>query len=310
MPRRLSFGPFELDVAAGELCRHGIRVRLQGQALEILLLLLKNPGEVVTREQLRDHIWSEGTFVDFEHGLNAAINKLRRALTDSADKPRYIETVPGRGYRFIGALDYGPSEPVSMVSAARPESKPRWWRNTHLWERLAWGLACVACFAVGLRFRSAPPRAPLWKINRITAETGLSDYPAISPDGNLVAYSSDAGLEGQQDLYAKQVAGGPSIRLTFDGAGNTTPDFSRDGSTIVFRSSRAGGGIYEIPALGGDARLIARGGQNPRFSPDGSQVAYWIGDETVATVVPGAGTLWVVPTSGGEPDRIGKAFTK
>jgi len=101
---RLAFGPFEVNVAAGELVKSGVRIRLPGQPFQILLLLLRHPGEVVTREQLRDEIWSDGTFVDFEHGLNVAMNKLRRALSDSAESPRYIETVPGRGYRFIGSV--------------------------------------------------------------------------------------------------------------------------------------------------------------------------------------------------------------
>src|SRR5271156_2283855 len=101
----LAFGPFELNASTGELHRAGIRVRLSGQPIEILLLLLAHAGEIVTREQLREHVWRDGTFVDFEGGLNAAIAKLRRALDDSAQNPRYIETVPGRGYRFLGRVD-------------------------------------------------------------------------------------------------------------------------------------------------------------------------------------------------------------
>jgi cholera toxin transcriptional activator len=101
---RLAFGPFELDASASELRKRGVRLRLTGQPFQILLVLLAHPGEVVTREQLCERIWTEGTFVDFEHGLTAAMNKLRRSLGDSAENPRYIETVPGRGYRFIGLV--------------------------------------------------------------------------------------------------------------------------------------------------------------------------------------------------------------
>ena len=93
---RLAFGPFEVDFAADELKRGNVKVRLSGQPMQILRILLAHPGEVVTREQLREKIWKDGTFVDFEHGLNAAMNKLRRVLGDSADNPRYVETIPGR----------------------------------------------------------------------------------------------------------------------------------------------------------------------------------------------------------------------
>lgn len=124
-----------------------------------------------------------------------------------------------------------------------------------------------------------------------------------------MAYSSDGGLNGEQDLYVKQVAGGPPIRLTFDGGGNTAPDFSPDSARIVFQSKRNGGGIYEVPALGGKARLLARGGLNPKYSPDGSQVAYWLGTAAVNSAVPGSGAVWVVPVTGGAPRRIAATFS-
>jgi Tol biopolymer transport system component/predicted Ser/Thr protein kinase len=149
----------------------------------------------------------------------------------------------------------------------------------------------------------------LWKVTRLTADPGLSDFPALSPDGKLVAYASDRGLDGEPDLYVKQVAGGQPIRLTMDGVGNTMPDFSPDSSKIVFRSDREGGGIFEIPAFGGDPQLLARDGWNPKFSPDGSQVAYWVGDPGVAAAIPGTGTVWVVPVAGGPPQQVGPNFT-
>ena len=95
------FGPFEVDFRAGELLKNGRRIRLQDQPLQVLAMLLEKPGEVVTREEVRKRLWPEDTFVDFDHGLNNAINRLREALNDSADEPRFIETLPKRGYRFI-----------------------------------------------------------------------------------------------------------------------------------------------------------------------------------------------------------------
>src|SRR5215467_728176 len=98
---RLRFGVFELDLRAGELRKHGMRVRLQEQPFQVLAMLLEHPGEVVTREELQKKLWSADTFVDFDHGLNKAINKIREALSDSAESPRFVETVARRGYRFL-----------------------------------------------------------------------------------------------------------------------------------------------------------------------------------------------------------------
>ena len=306
---RLAFGPFEVNVQAGEIRKGGVPLHLAPQPFEILLFLLERPGEVVTREQLNERIWRDGTFVDFERGLNSAMTKLRRALGDDAERPRYIETHAGRGYRFIGTLQ-GPepaqaTPPDAAISKDEPTAKWGWKR----WGILFAGV-CLVSVAVGWRLlrESAPAPAP-WKVSRITADTWLSNDSAMSRDGKLVAYSSDRGQEGERDIYVRQISGGEPIRLTKDGSGNTAPDFSPDGSRIVFQSNLDGGGIYEMPALGGEARLLARHGLNPKFSPDGSQVAYWVGDVVIAAAVPGGGEVWVVPESGGLSRRIGASFT-
>ena len=115
VPRRAVFGAFELDETTGELRKHGIRVRLQGQPLQILSALIRQPGHLVTRDELQQELWRSSTFVDFEHGLDAAVNRLRQVLGDSAGHPRYIETLPGRGYRFVESVESTPS--VSRGSA-------------------------------------------------------------------------------------------------------------------------------------------------------------------------------------------------
>jgi DNA-binding winged helix-turn-helix (wHTH) protein len=115
--RSIRFGVFELDVIAGELRKNGIRVRLQEQPLQILTVLLGRPGEVATREDLRQKLWPGDTFVDFDHSLNTAVNKIREALGDSASKPQFIETVARRGYRFIGTID---SDLPAQSLAAQP----------------------------------------------------------------------------------------------------------------------------------------------------------------------------------------------
>jgi DNA-binding winged helix-turn-helix (wHTH) protein len=105
VPLRLRFGVFELDPRAGELRKRGMKIRLHGQPVEILVMLLQHPGETITREELQKKLWPADTFVDFERGLNNAMNRLRAALDDDAETPRFVETLPRRGYRFIGALN-------------------------------------------------------------------------------------------------------------------------------------------------------------------------------------------------------------
>ena len=98
------FGPFQLDTQCGQLRKNGIGLKLQGQPVQILEILLEKPGQLVTREEIRQRLWASGTFVDFDHSLNTAVKKLRQALGDEADTPRYVETLPKRGYRFIGEV--------------------------------------------------------------------------------------------------------------------------------------------------------------------------------------------------------------
>jgi len=306
---RIAFGPFEMDAASGEFLKHGVRLRLSAQPFRILLFLVNHSGEVISQEQLKNEIWGDGIFVDFEHGLHAAINKLRQALGDSAEKPRYIETVPGRGYRFIGVLERASRfTPVAAAEEEEPKRlgvQPATWGRRLVW----WGAAAVLLMvasAIAWRLWDPSPARPPWKLTKLTSGAGRFDSPALSRDGKLIAYSAERG--GARDLYMKQVAGGQPIRLTFDGAGNTTPDFSPDASKIVFHSDRTGGGVYEMPAFGGEARLLARAGLKPKYSPDGTQVAYWIGESSVAATVPGSGTVWVVPSAGGQALRAGAGF--
>src|SRR5918995_7447311 len=123
-PHVVRFGVFELDIQSGELPRRGLRVRLPDQSFQILRLLLSRPGEVVTREELRNALWTSETFVDFDVGLNSAIRKLREALDDSPENARFIETLPRRGYRFIAPVD--PQPPDQAPSLSRPGVSARW----------------------------------------------------------------------------------------------------------------------------------------------------------------------------------------
>jgi cholera toxin transcriptional activator len=117
------FGSFELDLRTGELRKNGVRLRLQEQPFQILAMLLQRPGELITREELRQKLWPADTFVDFDHSLNTAVNKLREVLADSATSPRYIETLPRRGYRFVYPVESTPTA-VVIVTQEPPPGKP------------------------------------------------------------------------------------------------------------------------------------------------------------------------------------------
>lgn len=152
-PGALRFGLFTVDPRQRTLCKNGIRLKLHGQPFEILLLLLEHPGEVVRREQLQQRLWSNNTFVDFENGLNAAIKKLRQTLGDSAEEPKYIETVPRVGYRFIGTLETesparkGKAEAhpqVALPATVIPEHHRSIWR----WSLVAF-VAALGLIALG-----------------------------------------------------------------------------------------------------------------------------------------------------------------
>ncbi|HEV2177116.1 MAG TPA: winged helix-turn-helix domain-containing protein [Terriglobia bacterium] len=134
LSRVLRFGAFEVDLRAGELRKHGSNANLQAQPFQVLLTLLERPGEIVTREELRKRLWSADTFVDFEDGLNTCIRKIRQALGDSADNPRFVETLPRRGYRFIAkveglTLSGSPDTPLpaGAPDSSRPQEKPVDW---------------------------------------------------------------------------------------------------------------------------------------------------------------------------------------
>jgi len=166
-PARLRFGVFEVDLRAGELRKHGVRLRLQEQPFQILAMLLERPGETVTREELRNRLWTAETFVDFDHGVNKAVNRIREALGDSATSPRFVETVARRGYRFIADVAVGERTPeartVDLVplpedvaaAAAQPSSGPV--RRWYLWTITGVTLA-LASIIVGVWLRQA--RAP------------------------------------------------------------------------------------------------------------------------------------------------------
>src|SRR5207248_9721438 len=127
---RLAFGVFEVDLRAGELRKRGLRVRLQQQPFQVLAILLERAGDVVSREELQQTLWPANTFVDFDHGLNKAINKIREALGDSAETPRFVETIAKRGYRFLADVRVADASPVRSAQLDAPLLSPDWPADT------------------------------------------------------------------------------------------------------------------------------------------------------------------------------------
>ncbi|NWF85104.1 MAG: winged helix-turn-helix domain-containing protein, partial [Bryobacteraceae bacterium] len=212
--RRLLFGPFEFREISGDLLKHGTRIRLQGQPLQILGMLLSRPGELVSREEFQAELWQDSTFVDFEHGLNAAVNRLRQALGDSADRPRYVETVPGRGYRFIAPVEIAAPRPVAAMPAPPPAPRGRW----RLWAA-GTGLAAalVGAFVAGT-LRTERVQAPPMQFT-VSPPEGFVLEPAaarqsiaLSPDGSHLAFTAlDA--SGLYSVFVRDLRSGETRML-------------------------------------------------------------------------------------------------
>ena len=167
--RRMRFSAFEVDLRSGELYKHGITLKLQDQPFQVLAFLLERPGDVVTREELRHRLWPADTFVDFDTGLNSAVKKLRDVLGDSAEKPRYIETLPRRGYRFIAPVENGDSR-VSVAAQETPAVAPT--RATPSPWKKAWLIVGLAAAALVVDVGVAA-----WRM--YFARTGLTDTDVI-----------------------------------------------------------------------------------------------------------------------------------
>lgn len=184
----MTFAEFVVDARAGSLTRHGERVKLQDLPFRLLVLLLERPGSVVTRDELRRALWGDETFVDAEAGLNTAIAKIREALGDQADTPRFIETVPKRGYRFIGALAPPPME------NAGPTAPPAWSRPVRRSRRSALVVAALLVLAAALWIASAADPRMTLAVVRFHNETGRADHDVLAgrlTDAVVVGLAAD-----------------------------------------------------------------------------------------------------------------------
>jgi eukaryotic-like serine/threonine-protein kinase len=327
-PSRIRFDAFELDQASGELHKSGTLLKLQPQPFRVLLLLIERAGQVVTREEIQRYLWTDSTFVDFEHGINFSINQIRNALADNAEKPRYVETLPKRGYRFIGIVErsslkqsttpnadldarYQSTKEVlvyplrlgseSVESPSRPARRGKSPR---------WTLAMSACAAVivlagmtlGIYFWRSHRGALNFEgmhIARLT-ESGNAEEVAISPNGQYVVYVLREGE--QRSLNVRQVATGSDVQIlppaVVELRGLT---FSPDGDYIFFlrtpKENFSVDYLYQMPVLGGTPRKLIRDIDTPiSFSPDGRQF-------TFVRIGPTGGTHLMIANADGTGER-------
>jgi Tol biopolymer transport system component/DNA-binding winged helix-turn-helix (wHTH) protein len=270
--RVVRFATFEVDLRSGEVRKGGVKLKLSGQPFQVLAILLERPGEVVTREELQKRLWPD-TFVDVDHNLNAAINKIREVLGDAAENPRFVETLPRRGYRFIVPVEGAGTgaRTTENTKTKTAGSKRRSWALSVA--VLVCTLAFLAVAGLFLYKRQNASTSPKQRtLTRITFDDGLQIGATWSPDGRFLAYSSDRG--GKFDVWVQQISGGDPVQITKGLGQNWQPDWSPDGKYIAYRSEEGDGGLYIVPALGGAGleRKIAPFGYYPRWSPDGSRI--------------------------------------
>jgi len=302
--RYARFGPFEVDLQLGELVADGSKVKLQEQPLQILALLLERPGELVTRAEIRQKLWPDETFVDFEHSINTAVKKLRAALEDDADHPRFIETLPRHGYRLIAPVDGGARGGAPVVAAVydrRPESaliERRYSRR-----RAAIAASGALLIAAGLLAYWLTRPLPPPRITRTVQLTnnGRGKIGRLLTDGPRLYFWEDIG--GRATLVQVPTAGGESVPIPVSLQGQVVVplDISSDGSELLLRSWANATGVavplWTLPVLGGSPRrvgeVLVNMGQNAAWSPDGRKIVY-----------ARLRDLWVVDSDGSNSRRL------
>ena len=270
------FGDLSLDLRTAELRRRGRRVRLQGQPFQVLVLLLRKPGELITREEIRNELWPGDTFVDFDDGLNAAIRKLRQVLGDSAERPKYIETLPRRGYRFIGRLEAEPTiaapEPngaaqyptskngnnkLETPEEARPQAPVQSGTRAGLGRRrvllLAVAALCMVVLGSVILFEFLRPSPPArLEFTQLTNFADSAVAPTLSRDGSMLAFiRGEDAFAGPGEIYIKLLPHGEPVQLTHDGRVKMGPlFFSPDGSRIAYTVGI--NDVWTVSVLGGE----------------------------------------------------------
>jgi Tol biopolymer transport system component/DNA-binding winged helix-turn-helix (wHTH) protein len=267
------FGSFELNPQDGELRKRGIRVKLQEQPLQILLLLLEHSGQLVIREHIQNRLWPSGTYVDYENAINSAVRKLRGALGDLSESPRFIETLPRRGYRFLGKVE---KLPRTLADPSQEEIiSDRSGRKRINATAVAGGSVLIIAAAMFWLARRPEHYAAQLSPRPLTAAEGWETSASFSPHGDQVVYAWDEGRGSNQHLYVKMVGPGRPVRLTAGTGSDFFPTWSPDGRNIAFvRGLNHATAIYLIPPLGGSERKLTDGcfSGTISWSPDGKSL--------------------------------------
>ena len=229
------FGTFEMDVASRQLRKSGYRVKVSGQPLEVLAVLLERSGEVVTREELRVHLWPGNTHVEFEPNLNKVVNRLRGALGDSPERPLFLETIPGRGYRFIAPVERVESPAGNHLDAhALPTIVAPAAAGRGGWRLAAALLLALAAALAWFVFHKGSPAPQSFRSVPLSSYAGRETSASFSPDGTAVAFVWDGAEQDNIDIYTLSIGASKAVRLTSNASKEYSPAWSPDGNWIAF----------------------------------------------------------------------------
>lgn len=275
--RVIQFGVFEVDLKAGELRKSGLRIKLQEQPFQILALLLESPGQVVTREELRQRVWSADTFVDFDHSLNSSVKKLRQALGDDSDNPRFIETLPRRGYRLIvpvtGAIPASVQRVAQETPSTESEAKRR---RTYNWLAiLAAVLVTVTAVALWTMLVRTPRAPRVLRFTQLTSD-GQAKSGAMATDGSRI-YFNEA-LPGPRNIIVQvSTKGGETVPVVVPLKRPSLADLSPEGTEFLIANQEETGtsSLWLQPVSGGSPRRVGTIlADDARFGKDGASIIY------------------------------------
>lgn len=299
--KTVRFGLYEANFETGELRKAGIRIKMQDQPMRVLVALLERPGELVTREELQRQLWPEVEYLDFEHGLNMAVKKLRAALNDSADTPRYVETLARKGYRFIAPVETpAPQAEAAPVPEPLPVAGPapatgRHWK----WTVIGISAAAILVAATGVIRQAMKPK-PV--VTPLISNSGSMHSLTFSPDGRQLAFViTEKGSPSR--IFVSALTQDPARRVTDDddpAHNEILPAWMPDGGGISYFRGGSRRGLFAVPPGGGTPRklmdLVLRNGYC--WLPDGRNIVAAQSDAE------GRSAIFRIAVPGGQQQRL------